>query len=455
METLISVAQFICALSLLIVLHEFGHYFFAKLFKTRVEKFYLFFDFLFPLSHVLPFSLWKKKVGETTYGIGWFPLGGYVKIAGMVDESMDTEQMKQAPQPWEFRSKKAWQRLLIMLGGIIVNILLAFLIYAMLLFVNGEKKLPMSELKHGVMVVDSFALKMGFQDGDIIKSADGKKVAYFNELNYAVMMSKNVTVERNGRDTTIVLPTNLIGQLSDQKNPSPFFHIPFPTIIASVAPQSEASRIALKAKDEILGLNEIAAKNFLDLKKIIQNHKGETVDLKIKRDNQLITLQAHISDTGTLGFIAAIPQKTADYEHLGYHYETYQYGFLESFPAGVKMTWDRLSNYINSVKKIFNPKTESYKSLGGFASMSKMFGPTWDWIQFWNMTAMISIILAFMNFLPIPGLDGGYVMFTLYEMITGRKPKESIVEKATAVGLLLILFLMLYANGLDVARMFR
>ncbi|OJU78880.1 MAG: RIP metalloprotease RseP [Bacteroidetes bacterium 47-18] len=452
MDTLISVAQFLCALSLLVILHEFGHYFFAKLFRTKVEKFYLFFDFLFPLSNVLPFSFWKKKIGETEYGIGWFPLGGYVKIAGMVDESMDTEQMKQPPKPWEFRSKKAWQRLLIMLGGIIVNILLAFIIYAMVLFTWGEKKLPMSELKNGVMVIDSFAMELGFRDGDVIKKADGRDILYFSSLMRDVLMATDITVSRNGRDTVIKMPVDLIGQLSNKKDLYPFFQIPFPAIIQSVEKNSGAERAHLQPLDEIVAINEQPVKHFFDARSKLQQLKGHEVTLRIKRENQVITVRAQVSDAGTLGFQPAAPSKVADYEMLGYTYDITKYGFFESFPAGVALTWDRLAGYVGQFKKILNPQTGAYKAMGGFASMSKMFGPTWNWEQFWHMTAFISVILAFMNLLPIPGLDGGYVLFILYEMITGRKPKDSILEKATAIGLLFLLLVMLYANGLDIFR---
>lgn len=455
MDTLISIAQFLCALSLLVLLHEFGHYFFAKLFKTRVEKFYLFFDFLFPLSNVLPFSLWKKKIGETVYGIGWFPLGGYVKIAGMVDESMDTDQMKQPPQPWEFRSKKAWQRLLIMLGGIIVNVLLAFVIYAMVLFTWGEKQLPLSELRNGVMVVDSFAMELGFKDGDIIKKADGKDIVYFSSLMPEVLMAHEITINRNGKDTIITLPVNLIGQLSELKDPYPFFAIPFPAIIGSVEKNSGAERAHLQPNDEIVAINDTVLKHFPDFRSKLQHYTNQEVTLRIKRNGQEMTVQAGVSGSGTLGFIAAVPRKITDYESLGYNYTIKQYGFFESFPAGVALTWERLSGYAGQFKKIINPQTGAYKAMGGFASMSKMFGPTWDWEQFWHMTAFISIILAFMNLLPIPGLDGGYVLFILYEMITGRKPKDSVLEKVTGIGLFFLLFLMLYANGMDIFRWLR
>lgn len=451
MDTLISVAQFMLALSLLVVLHEFGHYFFAKLFKTRVEKFYLFFDFLFPLSNVLPFSLFKKKIGETTYGIGWFPLGGYVKIAGMVDESMDKEQMKQPPQPWEFRSKKAWQRLLIMLGGIIVNVLLAFIIYAFVLQIWGIKRLPLAQMKQGVAIVDSFAYKIGFKDGDIIKAADGKEIVYFNDLMSSVVLANNVTVERNGKDTVLELPNNLIGQMTDAEA-GILFSVPFPTIIDSILPGSNASKSELQFKDKIVGVNGITTDNYFDFRKKILSLKGQNVTLQVERNNQNIELPVQVSDSGTLGFKTFYPKDIRDYATMGFELDTFKYDFLSSFPAGIALTGERLALYIENFKKFINPSTGAYKSAGGFASMSKLYGPTWHWENFWTMTAFISIMLAFMNFLPIPGLDGGYVMFLLYEIITGRKPNEQFFEKATGIGLLFLLMVMLYFNGMDVYR---
>lgn len=451
MDTLISVSQFILALSLLVLLHEFGHYFFAKLFKTRVEKFYLFFDFLFPLSNVLPFSLWKKKIGETTYGIGWFPLGGYVKIAGMVDESMDAEQMKQPPQPWEFRSKKAWQRLLIMLGGIIVNVLLAFVIYAFVLQIWGLKKLPMAQLKTGIEVADTFAYSLGFKDGDIIKSGDGKTIEYYNDLLPTVLFSKSVVLERNNKDTTIILPTDLIGQMTDRET-GPLFSLPFPTVIDSVIPDMPAAQYGLQTNDKIVAINQQATPYYFGLRRALQQHKGDSIVITVERAQQILEIPVVVSDNGTLGFMNKFPKSSADYVALGYTLDTVRYGFFESFPAGIAYTGERLELYIQNFKSFINPSTGAYKSAGGFASMSKLYGPTWNWESFWNMTAFISIMLAFMNFLPIPGLDGGYVMFLLYEMITRRKPNEKFLEVATSIGLLFLLFVMLYFNGMDVYR---
>lgn len=453
---MIQALQFILALSILIVLHEGGHFFFAKLFKTRVEKFYLFFDFLFPFSNILPFSLFKKKVGETTYGIGWFPLGGYVKIAGMVDESMDKEQMKQPPQPWEFRSKPAWQRLLIMLGGIIVNVLLAFLIYAMILFVWGKERMPMSEINKngGIMVVDSLAYNFGFRDGDKIIAIDNNNVNYYEDLMPNLITAKTATVERNGERQTIVFPIDLIGQLVDNKTKASFFTIPFPVVIGEISKGSYAEAAHLSVKDTIAGVNGTNVQHLTQLRSILNDNKGKEVQLSIERNGSNLIVPIKVSDTGTIGFVASLPSSADEFKKAGYNVEVRKYGFFESFPAGVGLAYDKLASYVKQVKMMLNPKTGAYKGLGGFYSMAKIYGTEWDWYRFWNITATLSIILAFMNLLPIPGLDGGYVVFTLIEMLTGRKVNEKVLEVATTIGLVLLLALMLYANGNDIFRNF-
>lgn len=454
---MIQALQFILALSILIVLHEGGHFFFAKLFKTRVEKFYLFFDFLFPFSNILPFSLFKKKVGETTYGVGWFPLGGYVKIAGMVDESMDKEQMKQPPQPWEFRSKPAWQRLLIMLGGIIVNVLLAFVIYAMILFAWGSERLPMSEVNQqgGISVVDSIAYDLGFQDGDKLLAFDGKPVTYFSNLMADLITAKTATIERGGNQQTINLPDNLIEQFIDSKTQNAIFSIPLPVIVGKVEKGSGAEQAGIKPKDKLTAAAGIPVNSMQEIRKIIkQQHPGATIDITVQRASETFTLPVSVSDSGTIGFLPVIPVNTRDFAQLGYKLETREYGFFEAFPAGVVMAYDKLASYVKQVKMMLNPSTGAYKGLGGFVSMAKIYGTDWDWVRFWNITATLSLILAFMNILPIPGLDGGYVVFTLIEMITGRKVNEKVLEAATTVGLVLLLILMVYANGNDIFRHF-
>lgn len=453
----IQVTQFILALSLLIVLHEGGHFFFARLFKTRVEKFYLFFDFLFPFSNILPFSLLKKKIGDTVWGIGWFPLGGYVKIAGMVDESMDKEQLARPPEPWEFRAKKPWQRLLIMLGGIIVNVVLAFLIYAMVLFVWGQKRIPLTELKQGVEITDSLAFKLGFQNGDKIVSVNGKTLRYYDEIMPSLFqLNTEVVVLRNGQERTIKFPENFAGQLIDNKGRTQLFTIPIPTIIDSVSRGGQAEKSGFRKGDRLMGINGEAIPYFTVMRRVLEQHKNQQVTVSVLRDGQTLSLPVLVTDSGSLGFVRVVPEKFEDGEKLGfYKIETRHYGFFEAFPAGVGMAVEKLNFYVQQFKLILHPKTGAYKGLGGFDSMRKIYAPEWDWEHFWAVTAFLSIVLAFMNLLPIPGLDGGYVVFTLIEMITGRKVNEKVVEVATTIGLVLLLALMLYANGMDVFRVFK
>ncbi len=450
----IKIAQFIAALSLLILLHEFGHFFFARLFKTRVEKFYLFFDFLFPFPSVLNFSLFKKKVGDTEYGLGWFPLGGYVKISGMVDESMDKEQMQQPPQPWEFRSKKAWQRLLIMLGGIIVNVVLAIIIYAMILFAFGEKKLPIAEMKDGVFIADSIGHRLGFQTGDRILKVNGQDLQYFDQIMPELLYANAVELERDGRILNLNMPVNFVEQLIDNKSRN-IFMMRIPAVVGKVAEGGAADLAGLKAADRVTGINGVATPYFDQIKESLDTLKGQEITLQIVRDDAPQTLVTQVSDSGTIGFIPQVPTPEM-LEDMGiYRYDVKKYSFFGAFPAGLKMAGEKLSFYARQFKLIFNPETGAYKGVGGFAAMTNIFPDYWDWYAFWSITAFLSIVLAFMNLLPIPGLDGGYVMFLLYEMITGRKVSDATMEKATAVGLVILLALMVYANGMDIFRIFK
>lgn len=455
-SVLIQILQFILGLSLLIALHEFGHFFFARLFKTRVEKFYLFFDFLFPFGNILPFSLFKKKVGETTYGIGWFPLGGYVKIAGMIDESMDKEQMAKPPEPWEFRSKKPYQRLLIMLGGIIVNVLLAFLIYAMVLFVWGEKRVPITELKNGIAITDSLAYKLGLRDGDQVLSVNGEKINYYDEIMPALFqLNTKVDVQRDGKTVTLVFPVNFAEQLIENKRMQ-LFSIPLPAIIDSIMPTGTALKAGFKKEDKITAVNGVSTPFYQHVSTAIKAAKGRLLTITVERHNEAIDIPVMVSDSGNIGIGFKIPGSYAEGESMGiYKLEHKQYGFFEAFPAGVKMAVNKLNFYVQQFKLILSPQTGAYKGVGGFDSMRKIYAPEWDWQHFWTVTAFLSIVLAFMNLLPIPGLDGGYVVFTLIEMITGRKVNERVMEVATTIGLVLLLALMLYANGMDVLRMFK
>lgn len=442
----IQVAQLLLSLSLLVLLHEFGHYITARWFGCRVEKFYLFFD---PW-----FSLFKKKVGETEYGIGWLPLGGYVKISGMIDESMDKEQLKQPPKSYEFRTKPAWQRLIIMLGGIIMNVLVAFVVYAMILFVWGEKKVPMSSLKYGIAVTDSLMSEIGLKSGDKILSVNGEPIEYFDDLAAKILIgSKQIEVERDGQRLTIDVPVNLIGKLVESRRKKAYmFTERVPAYVGDYNPKFKMDTLGgykagLRKMDLITAIDSIPVQFYDELSPILSAKKNSTVTLSVLREGQPLTLTAQVNEDGKIG----IPLLTdEEYQQLGaYSVEKREYGFLAAFPAGVRKAGEKLKAYIDQFALILNPKTEAYKGVGGFKAMGSIFPTYWSWEAFWNITAFLSIVLAFMNLLPIPALDGGHVMFTLYEIVSGRKPSDKFLEYAQMVGMVLLLALMLYANGND------
>lgn len=436
--------QLLLALSILVILHEFGHYITAKWFKCRVEKFFLFFD---PW-----FALVKKKVGDTVYGIGWLPLGGYVKISGMIDESMDKEAMKQPPQEWEFRSKPAWQRLIVMLGGVIMNILVAFVIYAFILMIWGDKKIPAASMKYGVHVVDSTMYKMGIRNGDKILEIDGKEVADYEKLRRSLLLGSSVTVDRNGQKVNLTLDEDLIGQLVENRNKevSGFVEVRKPAIVFFVPDTSNAYKAGLRKDDKLIAIDSVRFEFYDELQNQLNLKKDKMVQLTVERAGQEISFPVQISNEGKIGF-APYGYNYQQMDSLGWvKLNVTKYGFLAAFPAGVKKAGNELMFYIDQFKKILNPKTGAYKGVGGFKAMGSIFPKYgWDWEQFWRITAFLSIVLAFMNLLPIPALDGGHVMFTLYEMITRRKPNEKFLEYAQVVGMVLLLGLMLYANGND------
>ncbi|MDF2449996.1 MAG: Peptidase family [Bacteroidota bacterium] len=454
MGTFINIAQFIASLGLLILLHEFGHFITARMFKIRVDKFYLFFDFLFPLPGVLNFSLFKKKIGDTEYGIGWFPMGGYVQIAGMIDENLDTEQMKKPAEPWEFRAHPAWQRLIVMLGGIIVNVLLAFIIYAMILFTWGEKKIPMSSLKDGIECSDSLGMAVGFRTGDKIISVDGNPVKYLDDLRIEILLGQTVQIDRNGKKVELTLPKNFIDQIATSEKFG-FGNPRTPPIFAEFVKGSINKDAGLKEFDRVVGINDTIPVKFHDeLKQHLQSLAGNTITLNVERNATNISVPVKVSAEGKIE--AAFAGRPDDLIKLGIiSVETKTYGFFESFPAGVRKTGQELDKYVRQFKMIFTPSTGGYKHIGGFKSMSKMFGEEWIWEDFWNRTAFLSIVLAFMNLLPIPALDGGHVVFTLYEMITRRAPSVKVLTYAQYVGMAILLFLMLYANLNDFVHFFK
>lgn len=444
MDTVIMVGQFILSLSILIILHECGHFFPAKWFKTRVEKFYLFFD---PY-----FSLFSIQKGETEYGIGWLPLGGYVKISGMIDESFDKEQMEGPPQPWEFRSKPAWQRLIIMVGGVTVNFILGILLFAMIFNVWGKDYLPNSEVKHGIFV-DSLGMELGLQDGDNILKIGDKDFERFSKsafINGVVFdEAKQITVDRNGRSVDLDLQPEVVAELTKfQNQKKSIFELRLPYTIESFIENSPAEAAGLKAEDKIIGLNGGTQPWYHEFAKAIAKVETESVTVTALRNNR-DTIQANIKllEGNKLGVYA---HAATNY----YNYENEKYSMLQAIPAGAQEGWDFLSNQVKAFGQIFRGKIKAKDSLGSFITIGKLYGTTWDWQRFWNLTAMLSILLGFINILPIPALDGGHVMFLLWEVVTGRKPSDKVLEYSTMAGFILLILLMIYALGLDISRLF-
>jgi regulator of sigma E protease len=448
MEILIKASQFILSLSLLIVLHELGHFIPAKLFKTRVEKFYLFFDY--------KFSIFKKKIGETVYGIGWIPLGGYVKISGMIDESMDTEQLQEEPKPWEFRSKPAWQRLIIMLGGVFVNFILGIFIYIMLMYSYGEKYLPNENVTDGVWVQDSLAVSLGLQNGDKILRVDGEEIKKFSDITIEFINGSTYTIERNGLAIEKELPIDFIDKLiSRGKNAGMIVRPRSPFMFAEFQENSPNANSELVDKDIVIAINGQPLKYQDEVQDILQQNKGEEISLTVKRGTENKTFNVAVSNKGTLGVII-YGMGFSDLEKLGYYnLADVNYSFAAAIPAGINKSYETLTNYVKQLKKIFNPSTGAYKGLGGFISIGSIFPSTWSAESFWNITAFLSIMLGFMNLLPIPALDGGHVVFTLWEMITGKKPSDKFLEYAQVTGFILLIALLLFANGNDVFRLFQ
>ncbi|NJB71728.1 regulator of sigma E protease [Saonia flava] len=442
----IKVIQFFLSLSFLIVLHELGHFIPAKLFKTRVEKFYLFFD--------VKFSLFKKKIGETVYGIGWLPLGGYVKISGMIDESMDTEAMKEEPKPWEFRSKPAWQRLIIMLGGVTVNFILAVIIYIGLAYNYGEEYIQADSVKGGIWVTEkALGDKLGIMTGDKIIAVDGNKINKLRRIIPDIAYGNTITINRDGRTFEQEIPVDFISAISEDKDKMRFINFRRPFVVKEVSKGSINENAGFKENDAVLAINNIKATYLDEVSPILEDNLGKSIAVTVKRETgETATINAMVSKEGKLG-IALRGGSYEEFEKMGeFELKTQKYTFMESIPAGIDMGIKTLSDYIKGMKKIFNPDTGAYKEVGGFAAIGSLFPDSWDWVAFWNTTAFISIILAFMNILPIPALDGGHVVFLLYEIVTGRKPSDKFLEYAQMVGFFVLIALLLFANGNDLYK---
>ncbi len=432
---LIKAAQLILALSLLVVIHEFGHFLWARAFKIRVEKFYLFFNPWFSLAK------WKPKGSDTEYGIGWLPLGGYVKIAGMIDESMDSEQMAQPAKPDEFRSKPAWQRLLVMTGGVLNNFILALAIYAGIAFCWGDRSIPYESAYEG-MDFSAQAQAIGFRNGDIILAADGKPIDQTDRSHlYKLLESKSVTVLRNHLDTIIInLPEGLVTRLDPDEG---FMAFRIPVIVKKVMNGSPAADAGIIPGDHFIGVGGTDTPSFTEFSKALTDNAGKAVPLRLVRGNDTITVTATPTETGKLGFNLTPPMELFDFQ-------TKEYGFFEAIPVGIANGTNTLITYVSSLKHIFSK--EGAESIGGFGAIGSLFPERWNWRAFWELTAFLSIILAFMNIIPIPALDGGHVMFLLWEVVTRKPVPEKFLEKAQVAGMIFLFALLIYANFNDIYR---
>ncbi len=442
MEIVIKILQLILSLSILVVVHEFGHFSAAKAFKTRVEKFYLFFN---PW-----FSIFKFNYKGTEYGMGWLPLGGYVKISGMIDESMDKEQMAKPPQPWEFRSKPAWQRLIIMLGGVIMNVVLAIVIYIGILTYYGEEYLPTSEVnKYGVSV-DSLAMEMGFENGDKIIAIDGLYIEDFQKIPMNMILNEagSAQVIRNGKEVNVVFPEGSLNKLVKHKSPL-FLSVRLPFIAESFSKESVAKEAGMEVGDTIIGINGMEKKYFIEFRTEIMSHKNEEVTITVIRNLDSLNLVMQLGDDGLLGVFPKNDMN--DFFVLNKK----EYNVIEAIPAGFNRTWAGIGNYLKQLKLLFSPEVKAYESVGGFIMIGSIFPSEWHWESFWRLTAFLSIMLAIINILPIPALDGGHVLFLMYEIVARRKPSDKFLEYAQVVGMVILFGLLILANGNDIIKLFR
>ena len=440
MEIVIKILQFLLSISILVIIHEFGHFIAAKIFKTRVEKFYLFFN---PW-----FSIFKFQRGETEYGIGWLPLGGYVKISGMIDESMDKEQMKKPPEDYEFRSKPSWQRLIIMLGGVTMNILLAIVIYIGMLFFWGEEYLPTENVKYGI-VVDSLGAELGLQNGDRIITIDNEQVENFRKIPEKLILdeAKTIQIDRNGDLINLNVPAGFLGRLVKHRSPN-FIDVRVPFIVDAVVKGSPAREAGLQKGDRIVGINNKEIVYFDEFKKEIQTHKNSKVEVNIIRDNEPLNIAVNVPEEGLIG-VAPVGDLSEFFD-----IREKRYNLFQAVPAGIAQTYVGIGSYLKQLKLIFSPEVKAYESVGGFITIGNIFPAEWHWQSFWTLTAFLSIMLAILNILPIPALDGGHVMFLMYEIITRRKPSDKFMEYAQVTGMILLFALLIFANGNDIVRLF-
>jgi regulator of sigma E protease len=441
MDTIMKILQVILALSILILVHEFGHYFFARLFKIRVEKFYLFFDAWFSLVK------YKPKNSETEFGIGWIPLGGYCKISGMIDESMDKEAMKEAPKPWEFRSKPAWQRFIVMFGGVFFNFILAILIYSATLFTWGEEYLKTSDAIYGVQCND-LALEIGFRNGDQILSFDGEPVDRFHEIQMQLARNQAQSAEviRGDENITVNIDPSFIPQVL--KTPG-MFTLRAPFVIQALSDTSLNVSAGLLPGDMFISIDSIPTPAIQDVHKILLARKGDSINVTILREGALLNKVLAVDSEGRIGIVLE-----GDI-HKFFNITTHKYSLSAAIPAGLNKATGTIANYFKELGLIFSPKTEAYKSVGSFITIGKIFPSSWDWEIFWGITAWLSIMLAVLNLLPIPALDGGHILFLIYEIVTRRKPSDKFLEYAQIAGMMILFAIMFLAFGNDIYRLFK
>lgn len=438
MEVFIKVLQVIACFSLLVLIHEFGHFLFAKIFHTRVEKFYLFFN---PW-----FSIFKFRIGETEYGMGWVPFGGYCKIAGMVDESMDTEQMKSEPKPWEYRSKPAWQRLLIIVGGVLMNIVLAIGIYIGITYAWGDSYIRTKDVEHGFMFSE-VAHEIGFRDGDKVLSVGGEYVDNYGQIPAVILLddARDVQVERDGKPLMLTIDTKYIKAMLKDKE---FIALRTPFVVGKVQPEGGAAAGGLMAGDSLVAVDSVPMRWFDEFRAAFAEHKGDTALVTFVRGGERLTAAVPVSREGQVGaYLAGV--NLADI----YRVSTRQYSFLEAIPVGFGRAFTSIGSYLKQLKLIASPETEAYKSVGGIIAMGNFFPGEWNWLQFWQITALISIMLAVLNILPIPMLDGGHMVFILYEMITRRTPSDKFMERAQLVGMIIVFGIVILTNGNDILKL--
>ncbi len=437
MDIVIKIIQFFMSLSLLVAIHEFGHFIMARVFKIRVEKFYIFFN---PW-----FSLLKWKRGDTEYGLGWLPLGGYVKIAGMIDESMDTEQMKAPVKPDEFRAKPAWQRFLVMIAGVVMNILLAVVIYTGIRYVHGEAYMANADVKWGYEFSEA-GESLGFRDGDRVVAIDGEEIDDVNEIRGLLLLTddaRRVTVVRDGRETEFTIPFEKLLEMRRRREYENLYVLRVPFIVDSVMSESAAAA-GLRHGDEVVACGDVESVDAATVTESLNEHRGDTVTLGVLRDGARVSVEVPVNDEGKIGVRLANP----------FTPRVREFTFWQAIPEGAKLAGETVADYWQQLKLMFSPRTKMYEELGGFIAIGNIFPSEWDWLRFWSMTAFLSIMLAVLNILPIPGLDGGHALFTLWEMATGRKPSDRFLEIMQYIGFILLLALVIYANGNDIYRLF-